>query len=27
MMNACGYGRSQGDAHCPLKGMCRPIRA
>jgi uncharacterized protein (TIGR02757 family) len=27
MMNACGYGRRQGDAHCPLKGMCRPIRA
>ncbi len=24
MMNACGYGRSQGDAQCPLKGMCRP---
>jgi uncharacterized protein (TIGR02757 family) len=27
MMNACGYGRRQGDAHCPLKGLCRPIRA
>jgi uncharacterized protein (TIGR02757 family) len=24
MMNACGYGRGQGDAHCPLKGLCRP---
>lgn len=24
MMNACGYGRRQGDAQCPLKGMCRP---
>jgi len=24
MMNACGYGRRQGDAHCPLKGLCRP---
>jgi uncharacterized protein (TIGR02757 family) len=28
MMNACGFGRRQGDAQCPLKGMCRPrIRA
>lgn len=26
MMNACGYGRKQGDAHCPLKGACRPGR-
>ncbi len=24
MMNACGYGRTQGDAQCPLKGLCRP---
>ena len=24
MMNACGYGRKQGDAQCPLKGLCRP---
>lgn len=24
MMNACGYGRSQGDRQCPLKGLCRP---
>jgi uncharacterized protein (TIGR02757 family) len=24
MMNACGFGRRQGDAQCPLKGMCRP---
>ena len=24
MMNACGYGRKQGDALCPLKGLCRP---
>jgi uncharacterized protein (TIGR02757 family) len=24
MMNACGYGRGQGDAQCPLKGLCRP---
>ncbi len=24
MMNACGYGRRQGDAQCPLKGICRP---
>jgi uncharacterized protein (TIGR02757 family) len=24
MMNACGFGRKQGDAQCPLKGLCRP---
>jgi uncharacterized protein (TIGR02757 family) len=24
MMSACGYGRSQGDRQCPLKGLCRP---
>ena len=24
MMNACGFGRGQGDAQCPLKGICRP---
>ena len=24
MMNACGFGRRQGDAQCPLKGVCRP---
>ncbi len=24
MMNACGYGRRQGDSQCPLKGLCRP---
>jgi uncharacterized protein (TIGR02757 family) len=24
MMNACGYGKSQRDAHCPLKGVCKP---
>ena len=24
MMNACGYGRAQGDGHCPLRGLCRP---
>jgi uncharacterized protein (TIGR02757 family) len=24
MMNACGYGRRQGDAQCPLKGLCSP---
>jgi uncharacterized protein (TIGR02757 family) len=24
MMNACGFGRRQGDRHCPLKGLCRP---
>ena len=28
MMNACGFGRRQGDTQCPLKGMCRPrVRA
>jgi uncharacterized protein (TIGR02757 family) len=26
MMNACGFGRRQGDAQCPLKGICRPRR-
>ena len=25
MMNACGYGRKQGDAHCPLRGLCHPL--
>jgi uncharacterized protein (TIGR02757 family) len=24
MMNACGFGRGQGDTQCPLKGICRP---
>ncbi len=24
MMNACGFGRPQKDAHCPLRGVCRP---
>jgi uncharacterized protein (TIGR02757 family) len=24
MMNACGFSRSQGDAQCPLRGVCRP---
>ena len=24
MMNACGYGRRQGDSQCPLKGLCHP---
>jgi uncharacterized protein (TIGR02757 family) len=24
MMNACGFGRRQGDAQCPLKGTCHP---
>ena len=27
MMNACGFGRRQGDTQCPLKGICRPARA
>jgi uncharacterized protein (TIGR02757 family) len=26
MMNACGFGRTQGDTQCPLKGICRPRR-
>lgn len=26
MMNACGFGRGQGDAQCPLRGCCRPRR-
>ena len=26
MMNACGFGRGQGDSQCPLKGLCRPRR-
>jgi uncharacterized protein (TIGR02757 family) len=24
MMNACGFGRKQGDTQCPLRGLCRP---
>ena len=24
MMNACGFGRTQGDSQCPFKGICRP---
>jgi uncharacterized protein (TIGR02757 family) len=24
MMNACGFSRRQGDAQCPLRGVCRP---
>lgn len=24
MMNACGFGRPQGDSQCPLRGLCRP---
>jgi uncharacterized protein (TIGR02757 family) len=24
MMNACGYGKKQGDTQCPLRGACRP---
>jgi uncharacterized protein (TIGR02757 family) len=24
MMNACGYGRAQGNRQCPLRGVCRP---
>jgi uncharacterized protein (TIGR02757 family) len=26
MMNACGFGRRQGDSTCPLRGACRPVR-
>jgi uncharacterized protein (TIGR02757 family) len=26
MMNACGYGRAQGDNQCPLRGSCQPRR-
>jgi hypothetical protein len=26
MMNACGFGRRQGDGQCPLKGHCHPRR-
>jgi uncharacterized protein (TIGR02757 family) len=26
MMNACGFGRHEGDAQCPLRGVCRPRR-
>lgn len=26
MMGACGWGRRQGDAQCPLRGACRPAR-
>ena len=24
MMNACGFGKKQGDSQCPLRGLCRP---
>jgi uncharacterized protein (TIGR02757 family) len=24
MMSACGYGRTQKDSQCPLRGVCRP---
>jgi uncharacterized protein (TIGR02757 family) len=24
MMGACGFASRQGDAHCPLRGLCRP---
>ena len=26
MMNACGFGRKQGDSQCPLRGLCHPRR-
>jgi hypothetical protein len=25
MMNACGFNRTQADADCPLRGVCRPF--
>jgi uncharacterized protein (TIGR02757 family) len=25
MMNGCGFSRPQKDAHCPLRGACRPV--
>jgi len=27
MMNACGFGKREGDANCPLKGCCVPGKA
>jgi uncharacterized protein (TIGR02757 family) len=24
MRNACGFGRTQADSQCPLKGLCHP---
>jgi hypothetical protein len=24
MMKACGYGTTQRDTQCPLRGVCRP---
>ena len=27
MMKACGYGTSQRDSQCPLRGLCRPGRS
>ena len=24
MMNACGFGKRQGDSQCPLRGLCHP---
>ena len=27
MMNACGYGKKQGDSQCPLRGLCHPRAA
>jgi uncharacterized protein (TIGR02757 family) len=26
MMNACGFGTKGGDARCPLKGACEPVK-
>jgi uncharacterized protein (TIGR02757 family) len=26
MMNACGFGTKAGDARCPLKGACAPVK-
>jgi uncharacterized protein (TIGR02757 family) len=27
MMNACGYATPRGDRHCPLRGVCRPVKS
>ena len=27
MMNACGFGRAQGDTQCPLRGACAPLQS
>jgi uncharacterized protein (TIGR02757 family) len=27
MMGGCGYGKKQGDAQCPFRGACKPMRS